>query len=542
MQGRPWSLRRGAAVAVVAVACLLAVWSVADGWQWSLGRLTSTGCEEEALFPIWKAAEGHVVYADADRMPFSASYFNWLFYAVYGGVARGVMAVTHLGADALPAITRLLTLVFAAACVAMIYLLLQTLKPGGLAGSRLGRLACGVFLMANPLTGPWLYTARPDIAALLCELIGLWFALRHVRDGNRGHLVLAVAAGLLAWSFKQNFVHLLGGLCVFFLLRRQWRHCLAVSAMSVVVALGTLWMGGGAYRHALIGAQLNCQVSAESAWLLFQQATANAPQLVALAAGLIIILLLRTRWRPAPSVELLAAVSLVAFGIGFLGISKQGADTNYFIPASVLAMIWCLSLRREDASWPVEARRGVNFMHWSGVAAAGVAVLAGLWPQIGRSSEAVTRIVHARGAEATPAAPNAALVSELDTLKRHLRELPGPIFVTDRACNLPWIQPKAPHFVYSFMYALDKKAGHPVEGGGIGGLIEAGYFETVVVLDRDCACESSEREAKLCSHVTMNHLPMVRDGQVPSIDGGRMTRYAFAFQDGLFQYYRKRAK
>ena len=538
MQGRPSSIWRGAVVAAVAVACLLAVWSVAEGWQWSLGRLTSTGCEEEALFPIWKAATGQAVYADADQMPFSASYYNWLFYAVYGGVVRGVLAVTHLGTDALPAIARMITVGFSAACVAMIYLLLQTLKPGGLAGSRFGRLACSVFLMVNPLTGPWLYTARPDLAALLCELIGLWFALRHVRDGNRGHLVLAVAAGLLAWSFKQNFVHLLGGLCVFFLLRRQWKDLLAVTAISVVVASGTLWIGGGAYRHALIGAQLNCQVSAESAWMLFQQATANAPQLVALAAGLIIILLLRTRWRPAPAVELLAAVSLVAFGIGFLGISKQGADTNYFIPASVLAMIWCLSLHREDTSWPVEARRGVNFLHWSGVAAACVAVAAGLWPQISRSSEAVTRIVHARSVEAKPAA----LASELDILKRHLRELPGPIFVTDRACNLPWIQPKAPHFVYSFMYALDKKSGHSVEGGGIGGLIEAGYFETVVVLDRDCACESPEREAKQCSHVTMNHLPMVRDGPVPSIDGGRMTRYAFAFQDGLFQYYRKRGK
>ena len=281
-------------------ACLLSAWSVAEGWQWSLGRLTSTGCEEEALFPIWKAEEGQPVYADARRMPFSASYYNWLFYAAYGGVVRGVLAMTHLGAEALPAIARLLTVVFSAACVAMISLLLQTVKPVGLAGSRLGRLACSVFLVVNPLTGPWLYTARSDVAALLCELIGLWFALRHVRDGAKRHLLMAITAGLLAWSFKQNFVHLLGGLCVFFLLRRQWRNLLAVTVMSVVVASGTLWAGGGGYRHALIGVQLNCQVSAESAWMLFQSATANAPQLVALAVGLIILLLLRTRWRPEP--------------------------------------------------------------------------------------------------------------------------------------------------------------------------------------------------------------------------------------------------
>ena len=71
-------------------------------------------------------------------------------------------------------------------------------------------------------------------------------------------------------------------------------------------------------------------------------------------------------------------------------------------------------------------------------------------------------------------------------------------------------------------------------------MIEAGYFETLLVLDPECACEALDWERKWCSHLTMNHLPMVRTGDVPTIDGGRMTHYAFAFQDGLFKYHSKR--
>lgn len=128
---------------------------------------------------------------------------------------------------------------------------------------------------------------------------------------------------------------------------------------------------------------------------------------------------------------------------------------------------------------------------------------------------------------------------QIALLKQHLKELPAPIFVTDRACNLPWIQGKAPHFVYSFTYPLDKKAGVKLERGGIGGLIEQGYFETVVVLERGCACESASQPRFPCPHVSMNHLPVVKDGDVPTLDGGKMHQYRLAFRDGWFTYYLK---
>lgn len=553
---------------VVLLGCLLAAWSVVQGWQWSLARITSTGCEEEALFPIWKAAQGLPVYSDSDAVPFSVSYYNWLFFAVYGGAVKAVSAIAHLDSSALPGIARSLTVAFAAACIGIIYLILGALKAGGLCADRMGRLGCSVFLIINPLTGPWLYTARPDIAAIACELAGVWFALRYVQTKGRSALLAAVVAGLLAWSFKQNFVHLLAGLWCFLLLKRQWRDLALLSVISLSVATATLLLGGSAYRQALIGAQLNCSMSPALTWAYIKMATASAPQLTVAVVGLVLTLLLGNRWRASAAVELLMSIGGVAFAIGILGVSKQGADTNYFIPASVFGMIWCLSLKMEAASLRLtprfglgekvpegrergcsnmpalqsssEARRGFMIIHGSSVAVAAVTIAVGLWPQLMKTGDFAVHVVRARGVNENSASPNAAVVSQIDLLKQHLRELPGPVFVTDRACNLPWIQTKPPHLVYSFMYTLDKRAGHQFEGGGIGGLIEAGYFETLVVLDRDCACESPDFEQKLCSHLTMNHLPMVRSGDVPTIDGGRMTHYAFAFQDGLFKYFRKR--
>ena len=52
------------------------------------------------------------------------------------------------------------------------------------------------------------------------------------------------------------------------------------SGTSILVAAGTLALGGSAYRHALLGAQMNCAVNAESAWMLFQSATASAPRTI----------------------------------------------------------------------------------------------------------------------------------------------------------------------------------------------------------------------------------------------------------------------
>jgi hypothetical protein len=58
--------------------------------------LTGTsGFEEEALFSIWKLKEGMPVYSPLDQVPFSGSYFNGLFYLLYGFVVLGAQNAFH---------------------------------------------------------------------------------------------------------------------------------------------------------------------------------------------------------------------------------------------------------------------------------------------------------------------------------------------------------------------------------------------------------------------------------------------------------------
>jgi len=518
-------------------ACLLAAWSTFDGWSWSFPRLTTTGCEEEALFPIWKFARSGTVYADPQSIPFSVSYYNWLFFFVYGGVVKILFALFSLEDSALPIITRLLTLGFAGASIGIVYAILGRLSVLAISGSRLVRLTCSVFLILSPIAGSWLYTARPDMAAITCELIGLWCALRYADTRRIGFLIFTVLACYAAWSFKQNFVHLIGGLFVFLALRHQWRELGLVLLMFIGLAGGTLLVGGHAYRHSLIGAQMNCKVSLAVSLEIFLAAARLAPQLVAVAVALAAALVIRKRWPKSIGGDLLAGTALVALGIGFLGAAKQGADTNYFIPASVFGVLWGLSLF---------APGGEKLFTFSGVpslfrgailATFCFAVLLGLGAPARQAVKEIARLL-GRG-ETSGNELASGIGREVAQLKQHLDELPGPVFVTDRACNLPWIQRKPPHFVYSFMYAVDRKAGYTFESGGIGGLVEKGYFETIVVLQRGCACETPGLPPSRCVHVSMGHLPLVKDGAVPSVDGGRLTHYRLAFQDGAFTYYRK---
>jgi hypothetical protein len=516
-------------------ACLLAAWSTFDGWTWSLPRLTTTGCEEEALFPIWKFAREGTVYADPQSIPFSVSYYNWLFFFVYGGVVKVLFSLFSFDDNVLPILTRLLTLGFAGASIGIVYAILGMLNVARISTSRLLRFSCSVFLILSPLTGSWLYTARPDLAAITCELLGLWFVLRFIDTQRIGFLLGSVAACYAAWSFKQNFVHLIGGFCLFLMLRRQWRELSLVFMMFSVLAGGTLLAGGSAYRHSLIGAQINCKVSFDVALELFQGAARVAPQLVVVVVALVAALILRKGWPTSKFADLLGGTAIVALGIGFLGAAKQGADTNYFIPASVFGMLWGFNLFTAAGERTFTPASIPSVSRWAILAAFSVMVVMGLSAPARKVTASIFNPRSSSGNEV-----GTAIGREIAQLKQHLEELPGPVFVTDRACNLPWVQRKAPHFVYSFMYSVDRKAGYTFESGGIGGLIEKGYFETIVVLPRGCACETPGLAPSSCVHINMGHLPLVKDAEVPSIDGGRMHHYQFAFQDGAFLYYRKR--
>ncbi len=49
-------------------------------------HIVTSGFEEESLYAMWKYLHGLPIYNDPHQIPFSASYFNWLFYGVYGSI------------------------------------------------------------------------------------------------------------------------------------------------------------------------------------------------------------------------------------------------------------------------------------------------------------------------------------------------------------------------------------------------------------------------------------------------------------------------
>ena len=58
-------------------------------------------------------------------------------------------------------------------------------------------------------------------------------------------------------------------------------------------------------------------------------------------------------------------------------------------------------------------------------------------------------------------------------LARFLAAQPGPVFVQDTYGDLPWISPKAPHFVIAYNDGVDALAGVHFQEGGWPGLAGA---------------------------------------------------------------------
>ena len=62
-----------------------------------------------------------------------------------------------------------------------------------------------------------------------------------------------------------------------------------------------------------------------------------------------------------------------------------------------------------------------------------------------------------------------------------LKDLPTPIYIANPYLALPWHNLSSEPFVTYYNYPTDRKAGLEMEAGGIGGLIEQGYFKTLVL-------------------------------------------------------------
>src|SRR3989338_5105296 len=98
----------------------LLLWRVALTLSFSRPlQFMTTGAEDGSLFTVWRSIHGQTIYADPHRIPYFASYFNWLFYAFYGVVIKTGMVLFSAGDEWIPTIGRWVTL---SGCAAGIFI------------------------------------------------------------------------------------------------------------------------------------------------------------------------------------------------------------------------------------------------------------------------------------------------------------------------------------------------------------------------------------------------------------------------------------
>lgn len=412
------------------------------------GVAVTSGFEEESLFALWRAVHHQPVYTDATRLPYAAAYFNWLFYSAYTRPVRAAAAWT--GDAGLPLAGRLLTAAGAVAGAGLLFHLLRRV----LAGRPAVAAALAGFVFFGPLVGWWAHTLRPDVWALGLETGALAVLLAGHRRRPLGTAALVTLLCYGAWAFKQTYVLGLGAALLFLLARRQWRPAGLLALGSAGLWLATFLLLGPDYRAAFLHtATTNLYSPALGLRNLGDMLVKSSPLWLLAAAGL-----LRTAGRratpPADDARLLGLLGLlVALPLALAASCKLGAASNYFFTAQVMVALLAASLI---------ATAGSRRLLVPGLLLAAALQLLALLGHAGRTNLS-------------------GQTASLGALWRVWQAQPEPRFSSLTNLNLPWLNAGSPPLVLAFNYGLERAGGRRFEHDGLGGLIAAGYFQTLLL-------------------------------------------------------------
>ncbi|MDI1249718.1 MAG: hypothetical protein PSV13_12710 [Lacunisphaera sp.] len=415
------------------------------------GVAVTSGYEEESLFALWKAVHHQPVYTDATRLPFAASYFNWLFYHAYAFPVRAAVQVT--GDSGLPVAGRLLTAIGALAGATILFMMSHRV----LAGQPLVAAALSAFVFFGPLVGWWAHTVRPDLWALVLETGALAVLLAGYRRHPLGTAALVALLCYGAWSFKQTYVLGLGAALLFLLFRRQWRPAGLLAVVSIGLWLATFLLLGPDYRAAFLHtATTNLYSPAMGLRNLGDMLVKSSPLWLLAAAGL------SRSGRPAgraatplaDDTRLLGLLGLlVALPLSFAASCKLGAASNYHFTTMVMVSLLAASLL---------ATAGSRRLLVPGLLAAAALQLLALLGHAGRTNLS-------------------GQTASLSAIWQVWQAQPEPRFSVLTNLNLPWVNAGSPPLVVAFNYYLERADGRSFERGGLGGLINAGSFQTLLL-------------------------------------------------------------
>lgn len=435
----------------------------------------TSGLEEEALFSLWKAHHGQPVYTDALAAPFSTSYFNVLFYAAYAAWSKG-WSMVHPLADAwLPTVWRFLSLFLCLGTWLVLWRVMCRLSGAALErSSSWFALGAASVCVLNPLFHWMSFSVRPDLAAVLGEVACLGFLLAHVRCPSLGCVVLAGTAAAFAWSFKQSQGFACAGGCVFLAWHRRWRELALFVLPLLIVVPATLGFAGEWYRQNTLALHALASRFDPGQGIRFAaSAMAKAPCML---AGLLLLLPLARRWRTlGMELRLICFVTAVSLPLCLFTSSKIGAADYYYLAPSVFASLLLFAVLGSS-------QMGGGITRWLAMGGLTLQLLSVALIFAGKLGKVSVREDQALAVR----------------LQQRLQHEPGPVLITGRPYNLPWLHAGRPAFVFSYLYD-EYERHHPVlQEQGLRALIRQGYFRVVVDVD-DPPLDFSPELARSCT-------------------------------------------
>jgi hypothetical protein len=418
------------------------------------GTAITSGCEEESIFALWRTTHGDDAYLPKDSPPYAATYFNWAFYKTYGAF---VGPFWKQGKEANAIFwARIFT-----ACIALagaglgVYGFRRVLgenSPWALSLS----IACFVF--TGPLVGWWLVTIRPDVCGLVAETVCIFVFLRYQGSHTRLACAAAVAGSYVAWSFKPTCISGLASICVFLLLRRRWTDVGRILVPTVFIWALTLAVGGANYRNSILDTATN-----NSFYLtlglsnLFAALKAGVPLVILAVSALVAAKQLpgtdkhKCLARDAAQLGLIG--SMITTSLMLVASSKLGASPNYFFPAIFMISLWAAgTLGRKAWEMPSLVFAAATIILQLGL-------IFGAWGTLDLRSQST------------------ALAQRWSVFEKQ----PEPRFSADLRLNLPWLNPASPPLMPAYNYASDRNRGVVFKDGGIGGMIKAGKFNSLLL-------------------------------------------------------------
>lgn len=447
----PLLLNLGALLALMLVAIRLAH---VISFQSPLHVVTS-GFEEESLYALYKMVHGLQVYTDPHQLPYTATYFNWFFYALYGKLTAFIVATFQLSDAWIPTIGRLLTFTLVSSGFVLTLRLLRDVQQ------RTFAFCLSVLLWYGPLVGYWALTVRPDLLGLLFDVCAAGCFLCYFPKQRLSAVITAALFCYLSWSCKQINIVMPAAIGLTLLCRRQWFALSVFSGMLLGLYAFSFAVMPENMRNMLFFVNTAIPLS----WaVFFGNALAALKKIFPLV--LIFLALLVTAVRnPAyrcslqqDHTMLFSACGLIAWSLILLpASSKVGSAENYYFIALFFLILF---IGKALALLPPPVR----FMQVT-TTIAGVLLLCSIGGVVLQNRSQSLSLQH----------------QSMLALQSCIAELPQPVFVINHYGALPWMNPSPQTFVLAYNYWNDRQKGLPFEHNGIGGLIEKGYFNALIL-------------------------------------------------------------